>query len=104
MANKGPGTPRPEETEHITNEEERVCGHCIAWHKPACSYPGADPFCIVPTNRYAADCRNYTQKEADKTQLTDKPESAEAEEFSTLQEDPFAFKNAAKEYRKYQRW
>lgn len=39
----------------------RTCGKCFLWHKGGCSFPG-DPNCITPTNNYAEDCRNFTEK------------------------------------------
>lgn len=40
-----------------------TCGHCEFWHKPSCSYPDADPNCVVPTNKYAEDCKSFFRKE-----------------------------------------
>jgi P4 family phage/plasmid primase-like protien len=58
------GTPNAE-VEKVANHEveERVCGRCAVWHKPGCSYPDADSSCVAPTNKYAADCRDYIPKE-----------------------------------------
>jgi len=55
-------TPNAEVANHEV-EEERVCGHCAVWHKPGCSYPDGESSCVAPTNRYAADCRDYIPKE-----------------------------------------
>lgn len=54
---------KPETSTPLTSEEERTCGQCAVWHKPGCSYPGADPSCVSPLNRYAIDCKDYLPRE-----------------------------------------
>jgi len=55
-------TPLTSVTSVTEPSSERVCGQCVSWHKPSCSYPDADPNCVVPTNKYAEDCRTFNRK------------------------------------------
>jgi hypothetical protein len=41
---------------------ERTCGQCAIWHKPSCSFPDSEYTCVTPTNAYAADCKDFTEK------------------------------------------
>jgi hypothetical protein len=52
-----------------TSREERTCGSCGSWHRPSCSYPDGNPSCVVPTNKYAADCRNYQERSVSASKL-----------------------------------
>lgn len=56
---KDPKSPLPQ-----GSNEGRTCGRCVAWHKLSCSYPGAEPSCVSPTNQYAADCPNFILNKA----------------------------------------
>lgn len=51
-----------ESSPNSVTSEERTCGHCALWHKPSCSFPGGDPSCVTPLNRYAVDCRDFILK------------------------------------------
>jgi len=44
-------------------EEKIVCGHCVNWHKPGCSFPDSEYSCVSMLNPYAADCRDFIPRE-----------------------------------------
>ncbi len=42
---------------------EKTCGQCVLWHKPGCTFPNSEYTCVAPTNVYAIDCKDFTEKE-----------------------------------------
>lgn len=57
---------KAEVAEVAVSSDGRTCGGCACWHKPSCSFPGANFDCVAPTNPFAADCRDYVEKEREK--------------------------------------
>lgn len=56
----------------VPNETvERTCGQCASWHKTSCSYPDAEPSCVSPLNKYAQNCKDFTEKRSEEAEKHD---------------------------------